>query len=165
MNYYEIKTKSFIANEVLNMAYLPGDWYHYYNFIARPVPNELLLLDPLCKWLATKYNFIGGILRMDPYTCYDWHKDTRRGVGINMLLTPFMRSSCTFATNRDEQVFKVDELPYKPITYYVFNTQVEHMVNNYEATRYLFSIEFELDKDKLSFEDLVKDIKDNYERT
>jgi hypothetical protein len=101
---------------------------------------------------------------MDPYTCYDWHTDSRRGVGINMILTPFMRSSSLFAPNKEGQVFKVEEVPYKPITYYVFNTQTPHTVYNYEATRYVFSIEFEKDKDQLTFEQLVKDIKDNYEK-
>jgi hypothetical protein len=36
-------------------------------------------------------------------------------------------------------------------------------VYNFETTRYLMSIEFAKDKDELSFEELVKDIQQNYE--
>ena len=69
-----------------------------------------------------------------------------------------------FANNRDTVVFKIDELQYKPNTYYLFNTQVDHTVYNFESTRFLLSIEFQLDKDHLTFDQLLKDIKDNYEK-
>jgi hypothetical protein len=59
-------------------------------------------------------------------------------------------------------VFKIDELQYKPNTYYLFNTQVDHTVYNFESTRFLLSIEFQLDKDNLTFDQLLKDIKENY---
>jgi hypothetical protein len=165
MNYYEIKEKSTVAPALLELAMAPGDWYEYYNFTARAVPNEPLIeLDPLFKWLSTRYSFVTGVLRMDPYTCYDWHTDTRRGVGINMSLTPMMRSSSMFAPQKEGQVFKIAELQYKPNTYYLYNTQVPHTVYNYETTRFMFSVEFELDKDQLTFEDLMQDIKENYEK-
>ena len=103
-----------------------------------------------------------GIVRLDPYTCYDWHTDTRRGVGINMLLTPFDRSVCAFAPNKEGVVFNIEELKYKPATYYIFNTQIPHTVYNFETTRYLISVEFAKDKSELSFDDLLKDIKTQY---
>jgi hypothetical protein len=80
-----------------------------------------------------------------------------------MLLTPRARSFCAFAPKKSEQVFKIEELPYKPMTYYLFNTQVEHTVYNFEATRYLLSIEFAKNRNELSFDQLMKDIKGNYE--
>jgi hypothetical protein len=49
------------------------------------------------------------------------------------------------------------------MTYYLFNTQVEHTVYNFETTRYLLSIEFAKEKHKLKFEDILVDIKSNYE--
>jgi hypothetical protein len=127
------------------------------------VPPEVLFNDEFFTWLVKRYDFIAGILKLNPYICYDWHKDTRRGVGINMLLTPHSRSFCVFGSDRDEEVFKIEELPYKPMTYYLFNTQVEHTVYNFETTRYLLSIEFAKEKHELSFEDIVKDIQLNYE--
>jgi hypothetical protein len=81
-----------------------------------------------------------------------------------MLLTPHARSICAFTYNREDPVFKIEELQYKPATYYLFNTQVSHTVYNFETTRYLMSIEFAKDKNELTFEDLVKDIRNNYEK-
>jgi len=162
--YYEIGHKSNIASKLLDVAHNSTEWIDYFNFKAKLVPPEVLFNDFFFKWLVNRYDFIAGILRLDPYTCYDWHTDTRRGVGINMLLTPHQRSFCVFAPNRDEEVFKIEELPYKLNTYYIFNTQVEHTVYNFETTRYLLSIEFAKEKHELTFKDLLKDIKDNYEK-
>lgn len=161
--YYELLNKSSITPQLLDLAHNSTEWIDYYNFKAKLIPRELLMEDDFFVWLAGRYDFIAGILKLDTYTCYDWHTDTKRGVGINMLLTPFDRSVCAFKVDLNQYVFKIDELKYKPITYYLFNTQVPHTVYNFETTRYLMSIEFAKDKDKLSFEELVKDIKVNYE--
>ena len=162
--YYEIGRKSSIKDEMFDRAITPGEWAKYYNFDARPIAPDTILKDDFLSWLAKRYNFMAGVLKLDPYTCYNWHTDTRRGVGINMLLTPNTRSFCAFGVDPKELVFKIEELNYKPNTYYLFNTQVPHTVYNFETTRYLFSIEFEKDKDQLSFEDLVNDVKDSYEK-
>lgn len=164
MNYYEIEIKSTIANDILDYAFNSSPWAPYYNFSAKPIPPHIIAEDNFFKWLHTRYEFLAGVIKLDPYTCYNWHKDTRRGVGINMLLTPHVRSVCAFADNTDEPVFKIDELKYKPITYYVFNTQANHTVYNFEMTRYLLSIEFLKGKDELTFNQLVDDIKEHYEK-
>ena len=161
--YYEINKKSTISRNLQDFAWGNKEWIDYYNFKATLVPPEILFQDDFFKWLVKRYDFIAGILKLDPYTCYDWHTDTRRGVGINMLLTPQSRSFCAFAPDRDEEVFKIEELSYKPNTYYIFNTQVEHTVYNFETTRYLLSIEFAKEKNDLSFEQVLSDIRTNYE--
>ena len=161
--YYEIGTKSTIAQEVLDYAFSSSPWFPYYNFSAKPITPEIVAKDDFFKWLHARYEFLAGVLKLDPYTCYDWHTDTRRGVGINMILTPQTRSFCAFKFDVDQPVFKIEELKYKPNTYYLFNTQVSHTVYNFETTRYLMSIEFAKDKDKLSFNDLMEDIQTNYE--
>jgi hypothetical protein len=161
--YYEIGKKSTIREALFDFAVTPSEWMTYYNFDAKPVPHEILFEDEFFKWLAKRYNFMAGILKLDPYTCYDWHIDTMRGVGVNMLLTPNTRSFCAFKFDLDQLVYKIDELKYKPGTYYLFNTQVPHTVYNFETTRYLFSIEFAKGKDELTYKDLVKDIQANYE--
>ncbi|NDB58496.1 hypothetical protein EB001_08630 [bacterium] len=161
--YYEIGRKSTIKDQVFDFAISPSEWLPYYNFDAKQLPHELIYQDEFFRWLSQRYSFIAGVLRLDPYTCYNWHTDTRRGVGINMLLTPNTRSFCTFALDADQLVFKIEELKYKPNTYYLFNTQVPHTVYNFETTRYLMSVEFAKDRDELSFNDLLKDIQTNYE--
>jgi hypothetical protein len=162
--YYEIGKKSTIKDEVFDFAISPTEWIPYYNFEAKPLPADIFLKDNFFVWLSERYDFIVGVLKLDPYTCYNWHTDTRRGVGVNMLLTPNTRSFCAFGVDPNELVFKIEELKYKPNTYYLFNTQSPHTVYNFEATRYLLSVEFVKDKDELSFDNLVKDIKDNYEK-
>ena len=161
--YYELLNKSTIRQGLLDIAHNSTEWIDYFNFKAKLVPPEVLFEDEFFKWLVRRYDFIAGILRLDPYTCYDWHTDTRRGVGINMLLTPHSRSFCVFAPDRDEEVFKIEELPYKLNTYYIFNTQVEHTVYNFETTRYLLSIEFAKEKHELNYNDVLVDIRSNYE--
>jgi hypothetical protein len=161
MNFYEIEKKSTILQDIVDYAFVPGAWLKYYNFDIRPIPQDILNKDPFFVWLS-KYKYFAAILKLDPYVCYDWHKDTKRGVGINMILTPHARSFCMFADNKNGVVFKTEELIYKPATYYIFNTQQEHTVYNFETDRYMMSIEFELDKDALTFDDLLKDIKENY---
>ena len=135
MNYYEIGKKSTIRQDLVDYAFVPGPWLKYYNFDIRPVPQDMLYKDPFFAWLSSRYNYFGAILKLDPYVCYDWHKDTRRGVGINMILTPFARSFCVFADNKEGVVFNIEELQYKPSTYYVFNTQTDHTVFNFEIGR------------------------------
>lgn len=161
--YYEIGRKSTIKDEAFDFAISPSEWMPYYNFDAKQLPHELIFQDEFFRWLSQRYSFIAGVLRLDPYTCYNWHTDTRRGVGVNMLLTPNTRSFCAFGFDPSQLVFKIEELKYKPNTYYLFNTQVPHTVYNFETTRYLLSVEFAKDKDELSFEDLVKDVQQNYE--
>jgi len=161
--YYEIGKKSTIFKDLQDFAFQPSEWIEHYNFDAKRIPPEIIFQDDFFIWLSHRYSFVAGILKLDPYVCYDWHIDTRRGVGVNMLLTPFDRSICAFKVDLDQTVFKIDELKYKPGTYYLFNTQVSHAVYNFETTRYLMSIEFAKNKDELSFNDLLKDIQTNYE--
>jgi hypothetical protein len=162
--YYEIGKKSTIFKDLQDFAFSPSEWVEHYNFDAKRIPPEIIFQDDFFIWLSHRYSFVAGVLKLDPYTCYDWHTDTRRGVGVNMLLTTFDRSVCAFAPNKEGIVFEIEELKYKPSTYYIFNTQMPHTVYNFETTRYLMSIEFAKDKDQLTFEDLVKDIRNNYEK-
>lgn len=163
MNYYEIGNKSTIGQELSDFAFAQsGQWFNYFNFQIKNIPQDLLNKDPFFVWLAERYQYISAVLKLDPYVCYDWHKDTKRGVSINMLITPHVNSYCVFAPNKEGVVFKIEELQYKPNTYYIFNTQVNHTVYNFEATRFLLSIEFSKDKTELTFEQLLKDIKENY---
>ena len=50
------------------------------------------------------------------------------------------KSCCVFTKKtEEEQYFEIAELKYEPATYYIFNTQEEHMVLNFSEKRYLLS--------------------------
>jgi hypothetical protein len=158
MNYYKILSRSVISKELLEFAATAQNWQDYYNFKAIQVPIEMLSKDPFLVDLFRKHSFVAGIVQLSPYVCYDWHIDSRRGVGVNMLLTPEIKSHCLFTSTEGAQ-FPFEELVYEPDTYYLFNTQVRHTVINFYEPRYLFTIEFAADKDQLSFENLLEQIK------
>jgi hypothetical protein len=54
---------------------------------------------------------------------------------------------------------KFIELKYKPQTYYIFNTQVAHTVYNFKEPRYLLSVDFEEDRTKLTYNQLLAEMK------
>jgi hypothetical protein len=151
MPFYPIDTKSVIADELLDFAMSTGAWQPYYNFSAVQVPFDLAFKDPVLESIGAKYFLAVGIVRLDPYTTYDWHVDTKRGVSINMLLND-VKSQCLFSLGETEATHGFLELKYQPKTYYVFNNQVPHMVINFAQTRYLMSVEFQADKNELTFD-------------
>jgi len=161
-----IATKSTIRDKIIEHSRNDEPWFPYYNFIAKPIPHEILEEDLFFKLLSTRYKYIGGVIKVEPHTTYDWHVDTRRGVGINMLLSPQhpMLSKCLFKVHRDEATTKFVQLIYEPDVYYAFNTQIEHMVINFKKPRYMLSIEFFKDKDELTYAQLCQDIRNNYEK-
>jgi len=156
--YYPLPAKSLIADELLNFAMSTKSWQPYYNFNAVQVPFDLAFKDPVIKVIGLKYPLAMGVIRLNPYTTYDWHVDSRRGTCINMLLNG-AKSYCLFSMNRTEATNEFLELKYQPKTYYAFNNQVPHMVINFEEPRYLMSVEFKEDKEQLTFEQLLGKIK------
>jgi len=160
MNYYKISNKSTITQNLLDIATNNDPWISYYSFNTKIVPQDLVLTEPFFQWLITKHEFKAGLLKLDTFVCYDWHMDTRRGASINMLINTDAKSNCFFADSKKAYVFKIEQLDYKPDTYYAFNSQVPHTVYNFDKPRYLLSIEFTKEKSELSFDQLVKDIKE-----
>jgi hypothetical protein len=108
--------------------------------------------------MGAKYPLAVGILRLDPHTTYDWHTDTRRGVCINMLLNN-AQSNCLFSVGAALATHSFVELKYRLGSYYIFNNQVPHMVINFNESRYLMSVEFEADKNQLTYERLLGEVK------
>lgn len=158
--FHEIKTKSVITQAVIQTAMHPeAQWQKYFNFDACRIPNEILALDPVIADIGSKHPLIGGVVMLPPNTFYNWHTDTRRGVSINMVLNPYDGiSHCVFTADKDVVVGEFNELQYKPDTYYIFNTQVNHMVLNFDQPRLLLTIEFGEDKDALSYDDILLEI-------
>jgi hypothetical protein len=122
------------------------------------VPFELAYSDPILYMLGMQHKLAVGIIRLDPHTTYDWHTDTRRGVSINMLLNN-AKSNCLFSVSEAEATHSFVELKYRLGSYYLFNNQVPHMVLNFNESRYLMSVEFEADKNELTFDKLLGKMK------
>lgn len=158
----DLHNKSVITSDLLAIANDGEDWQLYHSFMAKPVPYEVLFKDHFLQWLDSRHGYNAGVLKMDPFTQYDWHVDGRRGVGVNLLLSFEGTSVCMFTEQPNQTVKNVYPVGYKPDTYTVFNTQVPHCVVNFEKPRYLFSIEFNKGKDELSYTDLLNEINSNY---
>ena len=153
--------ESTIMDDLLAIANDNTGWAMYYNFLAKQVPNEVLAKDPFLVWLSTKHNFIAGVIRMERFQQYDWHVDTRRGVGINMPLEQF--NSIVFFTNPSDigsLVKPIFPIMYEYNKYHVFNTQIPHNIINLNYPRFLFTIEFEKDKDNLTYADMINLVKE-----
>lgn len=104
------------------------------------VSDEIIDLDPYLRAIKAQYEVLPVLLCLPPNTCYPWHTDETRRTALNMQLNAHDQSCCVFTKERsDEEFFQIAELKYQPDTYYVFNTQEEHMVMNFGETRYMFS--------------------------
>ena len=135
------------------------EWVPYYNFMALPVSKQLLD-DPLLYKIAEKRDFQCGLLKIPPNTVYNWHVDTDRNCGLNMLVYDDGQSKCIFAPEGMKIVMPTVQLRYAHNTFYAFNTKVMHTVLNFTTPRYMFSLEF-IGKDYgLSYEQLLADLKE-----
>lgn len=109
--------------------------------------------DTFLKRLSQKIDFAGHVFKMLPNKFYDWHKDAERQTAINILLNTNSKSYLLFTPRRNSDICDFIEMKYKPDTYYVINTKMEHMVVNFDQTRYILSISFD---SKVDYVDLVK---------
>ena len=166
--FFKIPDESMVSEVMYLRAVtaLKESWIDYYNFKAIEVKDDWVV-DPWWRDLYKAHPFKAGIIKLEANTYYDWHIDTDRGVGVNMLLNNWDGSHCMFNPDlkRGTNVAlgnvkgKFIELKYKPQKYYLFNAQVAHTVYNFEETRYLLSVDFEEDRTKLSYKQLLKEIK------
>ena len=152
------KNKKKVLDYVLSTA----PQVNYFRFKTWIVPNKLVSDDPLFVLLNAKYEYTIGVIKLDPFTCYDWHVDKERGVGVNMLLNHDGLSHCLFKSVGNEHVMcGITELVYEPDMYYALNTQVSHTVYNFAAPRYMMSVDFSQKKNVLSYQQFIGDINEN----
>ncbi len=131
---------------------------NYFGFEVAKMPLELVLSEPLLESINRKYKIkSAGITKITPYRVYDWHVDINRGVSINLLLTPTCKSLVLFANEVKDSNDQLDfvELIYEPKTFYLINNQIKHCVINFNESRYLFTLEFELNKNVLNFDEVA----------
>lgn len=140
--YIPLDIKCSITDELLAFAkgLADEDWDMQRGFLVTMIPDEIIDKDPYLKAVKKKYKVLQVMVCLPPHTCYPWHKDLNRRTIINMPLNAHGKSCCVFTNQlNDEQYFEIAELRYEPATYYIFNTQEDHMVLNFEEKRYLFS--------------------------
>ena len=151
--YLELGTSHSLAMYCTQVAYINKLWVPIIGWEGTQVAMSQVLLDPTLKEIHREFPIArAGILKMDPYQVYHWHKDETRGVSINMLLCANDSSNCLFGVPKNYDNMYFTELKYRPNTMYLFNTQVLHTVINHGAPRYLLSIEFEDDVDNLTYD-------------
>lgn len=141
----EVDTKSKISGHLIDHLIRDKDrgTLVYHDFVVKPVPDIIISMDPFLSLLMGRIPFKSCILIMEPLSCYNWHKDETRGAGINMMVGPG-GDPCLFKGDPlSVSADKITVLDYKPDTYYVLNTQNDHMVVNANSVpRLTFSLEF-----------------------
>jgi hypothetical protein len=162
--YYELKTKCKVADILLE--YASHRDYSIVTFIQKEVPFEIVKQDPVLLYFYDT-GWAIKVIKMVPFTFYDWHRDSGvRGCAVNLLLNT-VRCTTLFRDNnyclpRQKHIV---ELSYLPNTYYMFNTAADHCVANFESTRYTISLfppenlEFKEErKDFFKYTEQVKEI-------
>lgn len=138
--YYQLNTKCKICDQLIDYA-TQIKIYSVVTFMQKIVPLEIIKQDPVMLYFYDT-GWTIKILKMEPFTFYDWHRDTRvRGCAVNLLLdaercTTLFRAN-TYDLPRQKRFV---ELSYLPNTYYMFNTAAEHCVANFKSIRYSVSM-------------------------
>lgn len=123
-------------------------------FQTHPVEKKYWIKEPLLMKIHEQFIIDRcGIMRMDPYTCYDWHVDHDRGVCINWLVE-HSNSFCLFSEKLDDYNLNITRIPYESNKFFLFNNQQPHSVTNFEGNRYVFTVVFDKQKDDLCYKDV-----------
>lgn len=139
--------------EVNNTKFKYSD---YYGFSVSELPLDLILQESVLQNINKIHKIkSGGIIKLYPNRCYKWHTDSVRGVCVNMLLH-HEESFVLFGNNVSEDQFDITRLDYNLGNFYLFNNQCMHTVINFTGTRYMFTLEFEEDKNSLTYENFYE---------
>ena len=146
---YDGKIQDLVTDEQINDA---SQWFNHFDFKVMLLDNSLIEHVPVFEKVnkVTKIDRI-AVVSMPPMTTYNWHVDEHRSATVNMLLNNHDDSICLFGKQIDGSKHSIVELFYKPNTFYLFNTSVDHMVINRGAERFMLSLQFEKQK---KYEDL-----------
>jgi len=119
-------------------------YYDYYSFKVAPMQDSVWQNDNALSAINDAFPISkAGLIKTPPNSGYDWHVDTDRTVGINMLVSDVHSCDTLFSKNYNRGLtYDIARMKYVPWSLYVFNTKVYHTVLNYEHTRYLFTVEF-----------------------
>ena len=143
--YYELKTKSTIADSLLTIAKTAPEskWFTSTEQSLILLDNDTVCQDPVLVAFIDKFDPENRImiLRTQPNTAYSWHRDMNRFASINMLLEK-TDSLTMFGLNGDNprQMLDLVKVPYPPNTFVLMNVSERHAVYNFNQVRYMFSL-------------------------
>ena len=154
----------------VNNLYAKSECFNYNGFYIYPMiddffENAFISDNHFLKWLNQKHPFKCALIKMQPHTTYNWHKDIRRGVCINVLLEhtdSYTLFSDDIFDESNGLYGDITKMNYENNKLYLFNNQIPHAVYNFEGERTIFSIEFMEDKTDLCYENLLNEIKNEY---
>lgn len=162
--FFKIKKPSSIITPYFrnNLSTITSSFQQYFNWASFEVPQEIWKKETVLSELDKAFEIErAGVISIEKDSIYDWHKDDYRGVSVNMVLE-CDHGHTLFKTRPSKyQVEKIKELKYEPNTFYLFNTQIDHCVINFNKTRYVFSCEFKKKKDELNYMTVLDWIKNN----
>ena len=134
------------------------EYSDYYGFSVYELPLELILQESILQDINTKHKIqSGAVIKLQPNRCYKWHQDAVRGVCVNMLLQhqdSFVLFGNSVSDSEDQ--FDIARLDYNIGEFYLFNNQCMHTVINFKECRYMFTLEFEEDKNTLIYENIYE---------
>lgn len=141
MRYTTIGQNKTIKQYLLDLIKDDSEWVQRNSFEVMLIPQNYLPTDEILSFFYNEFVTYSVILKMNPNTFYNFHKDEKRKCAINMLLTGY-ESSCLFADKlSDDYMFvNFEELIYQPDTFYLLDTKKQHAVANKNNLRYLFSM-------------------------
>jgi hypothetical protein len=133
------------------------EWSNNNGWIFFEIPKEVWIKESFLNTIDKQFKIsYVGILKVYPHRSYEWHVDDSRGLAINMLLSDNSKSHCYFGRESIESwdQYEIVECPYSKDSFYLFNTQCPHMILNLNEERYLVTVEFEVDKEHLKYNDV-----------
>ena len=144
--FYELNCKLDVEKFLIYEKEHRGLWFFDYGFDILPLPRRILEDHPLIE-VIKKFQVLPALLRVPPWTFYNFHVDTKRQCAINSLVAGY-DSNCYFGSDvyRNEKIIheleNVVPLDYQLGSCYVFNTKHRHGVINRAETRLTLSIGF-----------------------
>lgn len=141
MHYAKIRENTAIKNNILSLIKNDSEWVQRNSFDVLLIPQNYIVEDNILSCIANEFETYSAILKMNPNTFYNFHRDEKRKCAINLLLTGF-DSSCFFADKLtdDYMLVNFEEFKYQPDTFYLLDTKKYHAVANKNNIRYLLSM-------------------------
>ena len=141
--FYKLSFTSTVSDSLKNIVCSNNlSFRNVYGFDLLNLSKYIFVKESKLFSLICKFKGVPLVIKMEPMTFYNWHKDANRQCTINMIIEN-TQSYCLFGEPIDDNNTSITELIYKPSTYYLFNTQAKHSVLNLAGTRYLLSIGFD----------------------